>query len=119
MALKLDMSKAYNRVEWAYWRAVLCTMGFDNNLVNMIMACSTSVHYNIAHVGQEFGDIIPERGLRQGDPLSPYLFIAYAEGFSALIRDSERRNWLNRVQVVREALIVSHMLFAYDSYIFL
>jgi hypothetical protein len=61
----------------------------------------------------------PERGLRQGDPLSPYLFLLCAEGFSALLQKAEREGLIARVQVLQAAPSVSHLLFADDSLILL
>ncbi|XP_062075810.1 uncharacterized protein LOC133779929 [Humulus lupulus] len=118
MALKMDMSKAYDRVEWGYLRAVLCRMGFSSKLIALLMKCVTSTHYQIAHAGREFGHIVPERGLRQGDPLSSYLFIICTEGFSALLREYERRKLICGIKVARGAPVISHMFFADDSYIF-
>ncbi|XP_062099802.1 uncharacterized protein LOC133805647 [Humulus lupulus] len=118
MAIKLDMSKAYDRVEWGYLQAVLGRLGFDEKLVAMIMACVSSVRYQICHGGRVFGNITPGRGLRQGDPLSPYLFIICTEGFSALLQRYERLRFLSGVQVARGAPKISHMFFADDSYIF-
>ncbi|XP_062080209.1 uncharacterized protein LOC133784961 [Humulus lupulus] len=112
------MSKAYDRVEWDYLQAVLRKMGFDEKLVRLFMVCITSAKYQITHAGKVFGHIIPERGLRQGDPLSSYLFIICTEGFSALLQDYEDRSLLNGIQVARGAPKVSHMFFADDSYIF-
>lgn len=69
---------------------MLTKIGFSNNLVTLFMACVTLAHYQICHAGREFGYIYPERGIRQGDPLSSYLFLICTEGFSALIKDYER-----------------------------
>lgn len=64
------------------------------------------------------GPIIPGRGLRQGDPLSPYLYLLYTEGLSALIKDTKNRGCLHGCKIARGAPIVSNLLFANDSFFF-
>lgn len=118
MALNLDMSKAYDRVEWGFLKEMLIKIGFSNNLVTLFMACVTSAHYQICHAGREFGSIYPERGIRQGDPLSSYLFLICTKGFTALIKDYERRRFIQGIRVARGAPTLSHMFFADDSYIY-
>ncbi|KAM6591439.1 hypothetical protein CsatA_014044 [Cannabis sativa] len=118
MALKLDMSKAYDRVEWIFLRHMMLKMGFKDRVVDLIMHCVSSVSYTITHGGREMGPITPGRGLRQGDPLSPYLFLLCAEGLSALIKRFEARGVLHGCRVCNGALVVSHMLFADDCYIY-
>lgn len=93
-------------------------MGFDDWLIYLIMQCVSSVSYQIMHGAKEMGPIIPSRGIRQGDPLSPYLFIVCAEGLSAIIRKYEMHNWIHGVKICRKAPMVTHMLFADDSYIY-
>ncbi|XP_060959373.1 uncharacterized protein LOC133030597 [Cannabis sativa] len=118
MALKLDMSKAYDRVGWSFLEAMLLRMGFCRKIVSLIMCCVSTVAYNVTYGGKVMGPILPRRGIRQGDPLSPYLFLVCAEGLSSLLQQYERNRWLTGCQVARGAPRVSHMLFADDSYVY-
>lgn len=118
MAMKLDMSKAYDRVDWSYLRAILQKMGFHEGWISLIMQCVCSVEYKVVHNKKEMGPIFPSRGIRQGDPLSPYLFILCAEGLSALLRRYEIQKRIHGIKICRNAPVVTHMLFADDSYIY-
>ncbi|XP_019158562.1 PREDICTED: uncharacterized protein LOC109155332 [Ipomoea nil] len=117
-ALKLDISKAYDRLEWPLLRNIMIRLGFDVRWVNLIMECVSTLSYFVLNKGQEIGPITPQRGLRHGDPISPYLFILVAEGFSAMIRDYESRGKIHGFTVARNAPPISHLFFADDSFIF-
>ncbi|XP_060960798.1 uncharacterized protein LOC133031333 [Cannabis sativa] len=118
MALKLDVSKAYDKLEWGYLCAMMVRMGFDGRWINLVMQCVSFVSYTFSHGGKELGNIVAQRGIRQGDPLSTYMFILCAEGFSSLLRSYEQSGLLTRCKIARGAPIISHMLFADDSYIY-
>ncbi|KAM1398237.1 hypothetical protein ACFX2I_015708 [Malus domestica] len=89
MAMKLDMAKAYDRVEWAFLNAMLLQLGFDDMFCQWVMACVKTVSYNVVVNGETTGYIKPRRGIRQGDPLSPFLFLICAEGFTSLLHNAE------------------------------
>jgi hypothetical protein len=116
-AVKLDMHKAYDRVEWVFLEKMMLKLGFDRRWVQMIMACVKSVKYRVRFNSMETDTIIPTRGLRQGDPLSPYLFLIVAEGLSCMLKGAEERGELEGVKVCRTAPVISHLLFADDSLI--
>ncbi|KAM6569587.1 hypothetical protein CsatB_017572 [Cannabis sativa] len=82
------------------------------------MKCAKSARYCVTHGNNEVGPIIPTRGIRQGDPLSLYLFILCAECFTTLLRKYEQKGWLHGCKEANGALRVSHMLFADDSYLY-
>ncbi|KAL0448757.1 UNVERIFIED_CONTAM: putative mitochondrial protein [Sesamum latifolium] len=118
ISLKLDVSKAYDRVEWRFLESVLIRLGFHTQFVNLIMVFVTSISFSFLLNGEHFGFLRPERGLRQGDPLSPYLFLLSAEAFSGMIRKAERAGLIQGIAISRTAPLVSHLLFADDTLIF-
>jgi hypothetical protein len=100
-AIKLDMHKAYDRVEWSFLQEIMLRQGFNIDWVNLIMECVSSVQYQVRVNGTESARITPSRGLRQGDPLSPYLFLLCAEGLSSLLKYEEEAGNIIGVKVCR------------------
>lgn len=116
-ALKIDLSKAYDRVEWPYLKEIMLKLGFDIKLVNLIMNCISFPNFSILINGEQRGSFVSYRGLRQGAPLSPYLFLIVVEGLSHLITVANSRALLSGLSVSGGPRI-SHLLFADDSLIF-
>ena len=118
LALKLDISKAYDRVEWAFLRGIMLKMGFLTIWIDQVMTCVSSSSFSILINGKPFGMINPSRGLRQGDLLSPYLFLLCAEGFTSLLAKAENDGKIHGVSICRRAPTITHLLFADDSLLF-
>jgi hypothetical protein len=118
VALKFDISKACDKIDWDYFRGIMAKMGFCSQWIKWIMMCVETTDYSILVNANVAGPITPSRGLRQGDPLPPYLFIICAEGLSALIRQAEARGDIHSVKICQNAPIVSHLLFADDCFLF-
>nr|DAD46191.1 TPA_asm: hypothetical protein HUJ06_004421 [Nelumbo nucifera] len=116
VALKIDISKAHDRVDWQFLKLMMQKLGFSNKWIRLIMLCVTIVFYFVAFNGMEVGPIIPGRGLRQGDSLSPYLFILCAKGLFALMYKAEREGLISCCRICRGAPSVSHLLFADDRF---
>lgn len=118
MTIKLDMSKVYNRVEWGYLEAMMRKLGFQERWISLMMMFFTTVSYSVLINGISKGRIVPTRGLRQGDPISLYLFLLCAEGLLAMLRRDENGGSLRGISVCKRAPLVSHLLFADDCIVF-
>ena len=116
-AIKLDMHKAYDRVEWPFLKEIMLKLGFRQEWVNLIMQCVSTVEYRVRINAEESESFKPTRGLRQGDPLSPYLFLLCTEGLTSLLSHAVWSDELKGVQVCRDAPTISNLLFADDSLI--
>ncbi|XP_075662942.1 uncharacterized protein LOC142632422 [Castanea sativa] len=118
LALKLDISKAYDRVEWSFLKGMMIKLGFPQGWVDRIMSCVTTSSFSVRINGKAYGNFRPTRGIRQGDPLSPYLFLICAEAFTSLLAREEENGRLHGVSISQNAPTISHLLFANDSLLF-
>ncbi|KAA3465211.1 reverse transcriptase [Gossypium australe] len=118
MAVKLDMSKAYDRVEWNFVEEIMKKLGFDPEWVALLMKCVTTVSYSVVLNGNNGKIFSPSRGLRQGDPLSPFLFLFCGEGLSSLMKLGIRDKLLRGVKASRSGHQISHLLFVDDCILF-
>ncbi|XP_048630790.1 uncharacterized protein LOC125604440 [Brassica napus] len=118
MALKLDIAKAFDKVEWSFIDLVMEKMGFCRQWRDWIMKCISTVSYSVLINGEPSRTIKPQRGLRQGDPISPYLYIICTEGLSRLIKQNIQEKKIHGFQASRSGPPISHLLFADDSLLF-
>lgn len=117
MAVKMDISKAYDRLEWPFIRQVLETLGFYNIWINWVLQCISTVSYAFLIDNEVLGEVVPQRGIRQGDPLSPYIFILCAEVLSGLCVKAQEDGLMVGVKVSHSPRL-NHLLFADDTMIF-
>ncbi|XP_074305500.1 uncharacterized protein LOC141640715 [Silene latifolia] len=119
LALKIDMSKAYDRLSWNFIHNTLIHMNFPPAMVSLIMNCITTVSYDIMINGSAGKTFRPRTGLRQGDPISPYIFALCTEVLSQMLQSAQRKQELRGIKLCLSAPAVSHLLFADDSIFFI
>lgn len=118
MALKLNMSKAYNRVNWKFLELIMRYLGFHECWVPFVLKCILLVSYSILLNGNVVGFFKSKCGLKQGDLLSPYLFLLCTEGLSTILRKRVADCALQRVKVSKHGPEILHLFLAYDSLLF-
>jgi exonuclease III len=118
MAIKIDLEKAYDRLEWSFIRLTLQFFKFPSDWIDLIMSCVSSTSLSVLVNGERLTEFAPSRGIRQGDPLSPYLFIMCMEYLAWLIQvEVESGNWIG-VKPTRTGPAFTHLFFADDLVLF-
>lgn len=116
--IKLDMSKAFDRMEWNFIEAVIQKMGFANQWIDKIMGCFRTIKHLVKCNNHLSDTIFPERGLRQGDPLSPYLFLFCMEAFSRMLIHAQNNNSLRGIRASINGPRINHLFFTDDALLF-
>ena len=118
IALKLDMSKAYDKVEWSFLEKITRKLGFEERWKNLMIICVKIVSYSIL-VNCEPKELIhPPRGIHQGNPLSSFLFLLCTEDLLSLISKVENDGAIKGSSLSRRSPILTHLLFVDDSVLF-
>lgn len=117
-AIKVDLAKAYDKVRWSFINLVLSELGMPPSLRNLIMECVSTVNTNVLWNGRRSESFTPQRGIRQGDPMSPYLFVMCMDKLTHLIEEEvEASRWVP-IRAGRSGPQVSHLMFADDLLLF-
>ena len=112
------MSKVYDRVEWSYLSSIMEKMGFTKHWTSLMTLCVKTVTYFILVNGEPKGRIIPTRGIRQGDPLSPFLFLLCTEGLNGLLNQAAHQGHIKGYSFCRNSPRLTQLLFVDDSLLF-
>lgn len=118
MTIKIDLEKAYGRLEWSFIRDTLKLFNFPNHLISLIMSCVSTSSISMLVNGGGLDYFQPSRGIRQGDPLSPYLFILCMEVLGALITEKCEAKLWDPVKVAPRGIAFSHLFFTDDLVLF-
>lgn len=118
MAIKIDMAKAYDRVDWSLLRSILALHGFSPPFIDLISNCISTPSFSILVNGSPHGLFNASRGIRQGDPLSPTLFIVFFDLLSRIITKAEEEGKVHGVKVSQSSPPISHLMYADDLTIY-
>ncbi|CAL1410370.1 unnamed protein product [Linum trigynum] len=118
MVLKVDLAKAYDRIRWGFVRDTLVAAGAPDKFVELTMACISSASMQIQWNGGLTESFQPSRGLRQGFPLSPYIFTLCMERLRHIIADAVRAGRWKPIKLSQDGPTLSHLFFADDLILF-
>jgi hypothetical protein len=115
--IKIDLPKAYDRVNWLYIHLMMTYLGFEVPFINWVTSCLSTIYFVVLINGVASPFFHVERGLQQGFPLSPLLFLLVAGGLSISLRESKRSSRLKGIQISPN-LCITHLLFLDDILLF-
>ena len=116
-ALKIDLSKAYDRVSWTFIHLFLIHIGMPMEMVEWILGCIQSASFAVLINGSPSNFFLPSRGLRQGFPLSPFLFLLVAEALSISLYNEREVRLIKGVRVANQ-IELTHVLLVDDVLMF-
>nr|GEU67293.1 hypothetical protein [Tanacetum cinerariifolium] len=114
VAFKIDLQNAYDTISWSFLKRTLEEFGFHDKMVNWIMQCVTTAGFSINVNGERVGYFKRGRGLRQGDPISPYLFTLIMEVFSLMMKRQIEKETRFQYHFGCKAIKLTHVCFAED-----
>ena len=118
MVIKIDLEKTYDHLEWSFVKMVLEHFGFPQEMINLIMSCISTTTTALLFNGSKLEAFQPSRGIRHGDPISPYLFLLCMEFLGAQITSMcEGKRW-DRMKASRNRPSFSPVFFADDLMLF-
>lgn len=115
MLMQLDLSKAYDKVSWSYLEAILEALGFAKRWIKWILALIKSTRFSILVNRAPTAQFAPTRGIRQGDPLSPFLFVILMEGLSQIIKSAKEYSLIQGLQPLASCPATTHQQFVDDT----
>lgn len=118
MALKLDIEKAYDNLSWEFLFHTLPAFQFPQQFIHLIMTCVTSVTFTVSANGHKSAEWKPTKGLRQGDPLSPYLFILCMDMFIHLAILSTQSQSFKALRANKNGPPIPILSFTDDCFLF-
>uniref|UniRef100_A0A8C0UC45 Reverse transcriptase domain-containing protein n=1 Tax=Cyanistes caeruleus TaxID=156563 RepID=A0A8C0UC45_CYACU len=118
VVIKLDMAKAYDRVSWSFTCLMMRRMGFGETFIDMVWRTMSNNWYSVIVNGTRYGFFHSTRGLKQGDPLAPSLFILGAELLSQMLNNLTHDQFFNGFYMERRGPQITHLSFADDVIIF-
>lgn len=118
MLLNMDLSKAYGRLSWAYLLVVLKAFGFAKDWISWIVSMISTPLFSIPLNGSPTDTFHSSRGLKQGDPISPFLFILFAQGLSRLITKPKSNNKLKEILLLGMDISMNDQQFVNDNLLY-
>lgn len=118
VVIKLDMAKAYDRLSWLFMTKVLRKMGFCERFIGVVFVIISNNWYSVLLNGQPHGFFKSTRGVKQGDPLSPTLFILVVEALSRGLNALHMNLYFCGFGLPKWSLKINHLAYADDTIIF-
>lgn len=118
VGFKIDWIKAYDRIDWGILTRIITPFGFSSKVNVLILDCVSVASVDLLLNGSVFNKIDMQRGIWQGDPLSLFLFIMYAELLSRMLLKLEQEEKIHGIKIGRTSPAISHLLFADDILLF-